>query len=126
MFLKNKIIINFLHNYSLNSCLDKKLGLKNLKTMIFFFLILKTFLKTNFFLKYKKKKFNKFTILKAPYKNKMAQRQYFISRFYFSLEFNINNFCFSSTQAVNLLKKFIKIGSLFFYSIHAKLLFLAN
>ena len=116
MKLKTKLNLKFLYNFNFNKSLKKKNTDFNLKTFIYFLLIINYFFKNSFKIKFKKKKFNKFTILKAPYKNKLAQRHYFISRYYFSINFffnqNLNNKNF-----LEELKFFRNFSSLFFYNI---------
>nr|YP_010183564.1 Ymf59-like protein [Paramecium gigas]QVG61513.1 Ymf59-like protein [Paramecium gigas] len=93
MLYNNKLFIKFSYNFNLFRSVTKKKKTLNIKILIFFLLILFKAYNITYKLKFKKKKYNKFTILKAPYKNKMAQRSYFISRFFFFLEiyFKENN-----------------------------------
>jgi hypothetical protein len=73
-----------MHNYaflSSQNTLKKKTIF--LKSLVFFFLILNFYFKKKVTIVLKKKKKGSFNIFKAPYKNKLAQRKYYIRRCFF-------------------------------------------
>ena len=119
MNLNNLIICNFIYSFLY---LKKKTdNLIQIKSFIYFMLLLNFLFNNKFKIIFKKNKFNKFTILKAPYKNKMAQRRYFINKFFFKIILNFDikkNFNFFFYQ------NFFNLGSFFFYNFFIKVRFL--
>lgn len=129
MFFNSKIQLFFIHNYffkkNTTNFLKKKI---TLKSFFFFLLILKFYFnKNNVLIKIKKKKNSFFNILKAPYKNKLAQRKYQIQRFFFYVElvFNQNNLNIKNLNDT-FLNKIKKIGNVFFYLIFFKIFLFSN
>lgn len=126
--LNPKIRIFFVCNYNFKfngKSVKKKLLIKS---FLFFLYILKM---SN--LKYKlniyKKKKNKINILNAPYKNKLAQRQFTINRLFFYLDLEFKNTKQSSNYFFFLIKKSYKLcslGSLFFKVIKLKTILKIN
>ena len=119
MNLNNQIVCNFI--YSFLHLKKKKTTEIQLKSFIFYLLLLTFVFNNKFKIIFKKNKKNKFTILKAPYKNKMAQRRYFINKFFFKIiltfdkKKNFNFFFF---------KNFLNLGNFFFYNFFVKVRFL--
>lgn len=84
------------------------------------------FNKSLILIKTKKKKKNFFNILKAPYKNKLAQRKYIIQRFFFFLEITFKQKNLYNTLNKNIIEKIKKIGNIFFYLIFFKFFFFSS
>lgn len=113
---KKKINLSFQFMYNYN--LQKKTKKLNLKSIFYFYLILNFFFKKKFKIFFLKKKLGYFSIFKAPYKNKMAQRIFYFSRFFFKLNLIVD---------INLKKiekniiKFLNLGTCFFFLIFFKI-----
>lgn len=117
MLLKTELKLNFIHNYPFltsQGTLKKKIIF--LKSLIFFFLILNFYFKKKFAITLKKKKMGSFNIFKAPYKNKLAQRKYYIKRFFFYVKLDLNRKKIDSKNLfINNLKAINMLGNNFFY-----------
>lgn len=126
--LTPKIRIFFVCNYSFKfsgKLIKKKLFIKS---FLFFLYVFKA-ANLRFKLKMYKKKKNKINILNAPYKNKLAQRQFTINRIFFSLDLTFENSKQSPNYFFFLLKRshrFCTLGSLFFKIIKLKTIFRLN
>ena len=100
LFFKINYVSNIkLQNFALYSRLNKTSMLFNKRLFYFLFFIHYAYKDTLFFFKKiiyfcKPKKIKKFTILRAPYKNKIAQNSYTYCRYFFSLTIKcaLNNF----------------------------------
>ena len=119
MNLNNLIVCNFI--YSFLHLKKKKTTQIKIKSFIFYLLLLKFIFNNKFKIIFKKNTFNKFTILKAPYKNKMAQRRYYINKFFFKI---ILIFDKKKNFNFNFFKNFLNLGSFFFYNFFIKVRFL--
>ena len=97
-FLKINCVSNLkLQNFDLYSRLNKTKIVFNKRLFYFLFFVHYVYKDTFFFFKKiiyfcKPKKVKKFNILRAPYKNKLAQNSYTYSRYFFSLtlKFSLN------------------------------------
>lgn len=113
---KKNLDLNFCFMYNYN--LQKKTKKLNLKSIFFLYLILNFFFKKKFKIFFLKKKIGYFSIFKAPYKNKMAQRIFNFSRFFFKLNIKINTKLNIFNKSF---KKNFKLGSCFFFLIYLKI-----
>ncbi len=111
-----KIRIFFVCNYNFRSngkLTKKKLLIKSFLFLLYTLKVCNFKYKLNF---YKKKK-SKINILNAPYKNKLAQRQFTLSRLFFFLDIEFKHTKQTFNYFFFLLKKSYRLcslGSLFF------------
>jgi hypothetical protein len=102
-------------------------GFKNkrriaIKSFLFLMLVLSFFFE-DYTVKFKKRKKSKINILNAPYKNKLAQRQFTMCRYYFYIKItpSIPNEVSSAECFFDKVNRFNAIGSLFFYLVSLKI-----
>lgn len=105
-----------MHNFILDnfrSCAKVKISIKS----FLFFIVLLGLVFKDIEVVFQRKKRNRISILNAPYKNKLAQRQYYIERNFFFLR--VSSPASSSPRAfealVENLEKLQALGSFFFY-----------
>lgn len=93
-----------------------------IKSFLFLMLVLSYFFK-DYTVKFKRKKRNKINILNAPYKNKLAQRQFTTCRYYFCIKVtpDLVNEAPTSEYFFKKVNLFNTIGSLFFYLVSFKI-----
>lgn len=102
-----------MHNFIFD---NRKVGSRvkiSIKSFLFFMVIL-TLLFKSVEMGFQKKKKNRISILNAPYKNKLAQRQYYIERNFFFIK--IGGLASDTPEALlGRLGKLRALGSFFFY-----------
>lgn len=105
-----------MHNFIFDNrgaCSRIKISIKS----FLFFIVILNLLFSNVEVGFQKKKKNRISILNAPYKNKLAQRQYYIERNFFFVK--ISGLASGGPQAfealVGHLGKLRALGSFFFY-----------
>lgn len=105
-----------MHNFILDnfrSCTKVKIAIKS----FLFFIVLLGLVFKDVEVVFQKKKRNRISILNAPYKNKLAQRQYYIERNFFFLR--VSSLASSSPKAFEALNENLErlqaLGSFFFY-----------
>lgn len=105
-----------MHNFildSFRSCTKVKISIKS----FLFFTILLGLVFKDIEIVFQRKKRNRISILNAPYKNKLAQRQYYLERNFFFLK--VSGPASSNPEAFEALlenlEKLQALGSFFFY-----------
>lgn len=120
--LTPKVRIFFVCNYNFRT--NGKINRKKLLIKSFLFLLYTLKLcNLKYRLTFYKKKKNKINILNAPYKNKLAQRQFTLSRLFFFLDIEFKYTKQTFNYFFFLLKKSYKLctlGSLFFNVVKVK------
>lgn len=113
---KAQLSLHFIHNFIFDNLGARSRVKISIKSFLFFAVIL-SLLFTDVEVGFQKKKKNRISILNAPYKNKLAQRQYYIERNFFFIK--ISSLSSASPQALEALienlGKLRALGSFFFY-----------
>lgn len=105
-----------MHNFIFDGLGSRSRVKLSIKSFLFFVVILSLLFK-DVGVGFQKKKKNKFSILNAPYKNKLAQRQYYIERNFFFVDIPSLGWGGPETfeGLVRSLEKLRALGSFFFY-----------
>lgn len=105
-----------MHNFIFDNLGARSRVKLSIKSFLFFVVILSLVFK-GVEIGFQKKKKNRISILNAPYKNKLAQRQYYLERNFFFIK--ISGLSSESPQALEALAenlgKLRALGSFFFY-----------
>jgi len=106
----------FIHNFFFYDPKFKSKKKITIKSFLFLMLIL-SYNFNDYSVKFKRRRKNKINILNAPYKNKLAQRQFTTCRYYFSIKVvpDFPSEASSSKIFFEKVNNFSALGSFFFY-----------